>query len=133
MATLFDRTVHLINECINDGLQRLQELFEEEGEYYEIDPEIMAFNQTWPNTSCGFGGISGQAFTTAMTAVVLSRSLGTAVVYHNGKLAYYAEANEKFFEAVENRNLPGKKDANKIDVKDVKLPPVEKNGNGKQL
>lgn len=51
--------------------------------------QVYAFRQTWPTTSLGYGGISGQAFTKAYTVVVLCEESDCAAVYFgSAKLAY---------------------------------------------
>ena len=49
--------------------------------------QVYHFPQTWGDTSTGFGGIAGQAFTTAYTTVVIESSVNAAV-YFGGRLAY---------------------------------------------
>ena len=62
--------------------------------------------QTWPNTTCGFGGIGGQAMTTRMTCVVIGPLLDAAV-YH-GQYAYrVALPSEQFWTLVHEQRLPG--------------------------
>ena len=41
--------------------------------------------QQWPNTSCGFGGMAGNAVTPAYTVVLRKGNRG--YVYHNGRIA----------------------------------------------
>ena len=43
-----------------------------------------AFPETWPSTSLGFGGMGGQALTTAQTVVVCD-GIGRAAVYWGGR------------------------------------------------
>lgn len=63
---------------------------------HEID--VYSFPQTWNDTSLGFGGIAGQAFTSAQTTVVIMHSL-KAAVYFSRRLAYIIEKpNDVFFE-----------------------------------
>jgi hypothetical protein len=53
---------------------------------YESDLEVYHFLQTWSDTSLGFGGIAGQAFTKAYTTVVVHGR--NACVYFDGRFAY---------------------------------------------
>lgn len=53
---------------------------------HEDDIEVYCFPQTWGSTALGFGGIGGQAMTTAYTTVVLCCDV--AAVYFGGRLAY---------------------------------------------
>lgn len=72
--------------------------------------QVLSWPQTWPNTSCGFGGISGQAFTDAQT-VIVSGDDDAVLVYHRGRFAYEVKApTEKFWIACGQRALPGAKD-----------------------
>lgn len=48
--------------------------------------EVYSFPQEWSSTALGFGGIGGQAFTTATTVVVACRD--EACVYFGGSFAY---------------------------------------------
>jgi hypothetical protein len=51
------------------------------------DVEVHHFPQTWSDTSTGFGGVAGQAFTQAYTTVVICE-LTSAAVYFGGRRAY---------------------------------------------
>jgi hypothetical protein len=53
---------------------------------YESDLGVYHFPQTWGDTSLGFGGVAGQAFTTAYTTVVVHYR--DACVYFGGRFAY---------------------------------------------
>jgi hypothetical protein len=53
---------------------------------YPNELEIYSFPQQWPSSALGFGGIGGQAFTTATTVVVLCHD--EACVYFGGRFAY---------------------------------------------
>lgn len=67
----------------------------------------LAWPQTWGSTSCGFGGIAGQAFTTAQT-VIASGESDAVLVYHGGRFAYEVESPlPTFWEACGQRQLPG--------------------------
>ncbi len=56
--------------------------------------DFIAFNQTFSDTSCGFGGMAGQAFTTAPVVVIFREHLGQAAVFVGGRFAYVVEPNE---------------------------------------
>lgn len=50
---------------------------------------IHCFEQIWPDTSCGFGGISGQALTVGNTVVLEPNGVNQPIlVYFNGRFAY---------------------------------------------
>lgn len=65
---------------------------------YERDLcSVVSFPQAWGSTALGFGGIGGQAMTSALTVVVTMGN--TACVYFGGGLAYTIEKpNRKFHE-----------------------------------
>lgn len=71
---------------------------------YENEVEVYSFPQSWSDTSLGFGGIGGQAFTTAQTtAIICGRN---ACVYVAGRLAYAVSSyNLKFWEDLQNHNM----------------------------
>lgn len=77
------------------------------------DVEIDMFVQTWSDTSLGFGGVAGQAFTSAYTVVVLC-DYNEWAVYHGGQFAYKIRSNDsgfnKFREDLANRCLVGRMD-----------------------
>ena len=59
------------------------------------------FPQTWGSTALGFGGIGGQAITSAYVCVIESDLLGQFAVYFGGRLAYVIERpNAKFMEDI---------------------------------
>lgn len=69
------------------------------------DVELYAvFSQSWGSTTLGFGGVGGQAITSAYTIVV--ECFGAFCVYFGGKFAYLVEKpTTKFFEDVASRQL----------------------------
>lgn len=72
-----------------------------------LDIEVYAmFAQTWGSTTLGFGGVGGQAMTTAYTIVLRSNILGEYCVYFGGRFAYNIKrCNQKFLEHVANQQL----------------------------
>jgi hypothetical protein len=69
---------------------------------------VTTFRQTWPDASCGFGGIAAQVLTDAQTVVVGALDGALAVVYVRGDFAYVVERpNQAFWDAVRDRQLPG--------------------------
>jgi len=65
---------------------------------YNLTVKAM-FPQVWSSTAMGFGGIGGQAITTAYTTVVESDIDASCCVYFGGQFAYRIEfPNEQFFE-----------------------------------
>lgn len=75
----------------------------------EIDGVVDMFDQAWGSTSCGFGGIGGQAMTTATVLVVWDS--GDAVVYICGHFAYrIEEVTRQFQDHVRGRRIKGAAD-----------------------
>ena len=70
--------------------------------------DVTSFRQTWPDASCGFGGIAAQVLTDAQTVVVSAPDRSLAMVYVRGEFAYAVERpNQAFWDAVRERQLPG--------------------------
>ena len=65
------------------------------------------FPQLWSSTALGFGGIGGQAMTTAYTTVFYnSVSFKAAAVYFDNELAYVIDnPNETFWVDVSHHNM----------------------------
>ena len=74
------------------------------GEKYPYaELEMYMFPQTWGSTVLGFGGIGGQAMTTAQTVVVEDYENGWYSVFFNNGLAYLLKnPNQCFFEDLKN-------------------------------
>jgi len=73
--------------------------------FYDLTVYSM-FTQTWGSTALGFGGIGGQAITSAYVCVIESNLLGQFAVYFGGRLAYVIERpNTKFFEDMANKKM----------------------------
>jgi hypothetical protein len=74
------------------------------------DVSVYHFLQSWGNTSIGFGGVAGQAFTNAYTTVV-TEAAGDASVYMGGRFAYSVEKpTARFFEDLRNFQMAGAAD-----------------------
>lgn len=70
----------------------------------EREIEIYSFPQTWGSTALGFGGVGGQAFTTAITVVVIHGR--EACVYFGGAFAYKIKRfNQVLFEDMAIREM----------------------------
>jgi hypothetical protein len=66
--------------------------------FYDLTVCAM-FPQTWGSTALGFGGIGGQAITSAYVCIIESNLLGQFAVYFGGRFAYVIERpNDKFWE-----------------------------------
>jgi hypothetical protein len=69
---------------------------------------MISFRQTWPDASCGFGGIAAQVLTDAQTIVASAQDGSRAAVYVRGEFAYLiVRPNLAFWDAVRERQLPG--------------------------
>lgn len=84
---------------------------------YMSDVEVDMFVQTWSDTSCGFGGMAGQAFTSAYTVVVFCEMTSDYAVYHAGQFAYRINHNERTDEGYDRfkEDLAGHCLAGRID------------------
>ena len=81
------------------------------------DIEVIAmFPQMWSSTALGFGGLGGQAMTTAYTIVLRSNLLGEYCVYFGSRFAYNIKrCNQKFLEHVANQQLNPVKDRSEYE------------------
>ena len=65
------------------------------------DFELYTFEQTWGSTALGFGGIGGQAITSATTYVFIPMSVNQkCFVYFAGRFAYAVDYSDKFMQDV---------------------------------
>lgn len=79
--------------------------------------ELYTFEQSWGDTTCGFGGIGGQAITTARTYVFVPVSVDErCYVYIGGRFAYSCEWSELFKKDLMNQNVAGRIHANKYAI-----------------
>ena len=103
-----------VAECLKDSMVRMKEIGGGRvGVTADMNPlDVEIWRQSWPNTNCGFGGIAGQAISSAPTIVVSSLSATlSVVVYHAGRFAYsIKQPNDLFYEARNKRQLMGAKD-----------------------
>jgi len=80
---------------------------------YNLTVKAM-FPQVWSSTALGFGGIGGQAITTAYTTVVESDIDASCCVYFGGQFAYRIERpNEQFFEDLMKQQMTKVSEAKK--------------------
>lgn len=82
--------------------------------------QVYSWHQTWSSTSCGFGGVAGQAITTAQTVVIMYEGNG-AYVYHHGRFAYKLHLDDRRTKDFANKFLvdqtfPGLYDIMNSDV-----------------
>ena len=67
---------------------------------------VEVFPQTWGSTALGFGGVGGQAMTTAYTSVFYDQGQNYAVVFFDGRLAYIVnEPTDLFWEHLKGRRM----------------------------
>lgn len=70
------------------------------------DFDMYTFEQVWGSTALGFGGIGGQAMTTARTYVFIPiDGSKKCFVYFAGRFAYAVDYSEKFMEDVSKGNM----------------------------
>ena len=73
--------------------------------FYDLTVHSM-FPQTWSSTALGFGGIGGQAITSAYVCVIESNLIGQYAVYFGGRLAYViTRPNEQFWADVHGHRM----------------------------
>lgn len=68
------------------------------------DVQIYVFPQTWSNTALGFGGVAGQAFTSAYVTVVVSDHT-SAAVYMGYQLAYVVPVSSDLMHDIGRQNI----------------------------
>jgi hypothetical protein len=73
--------------------------------FYDLTVYSM-FPQTWSSTALGFGGIGGQAITSAYVCIIESNLVGGHAVYFGGRLAYVINRpNELFIEHLARQRM----------------------------
>lgn len=86
---------------------------------HEDDVKVFHFPQSWGDTSLGFGGVAGQATTTAYTTVVHCHP--NAVVYFAGRFAYRVKhPGREFWDDVRTHNMAAVDGARKYLIEKVK-------------
>lgn len=70
------------------------------------DFELHTFEQIWGSTALGFGGMGGQAITTARTYVLIPRLCNqNCFVYFNGKFAYAVPYSDILMKDIRSQNM----------------------------
>lgn len=69
------------------------------------DFDLYTFEQTWGSTALGFGGIGGQALTTARTYVFVPLCNQKCFVYFAGRFAYAVDYTEAFIEDLQKQRM----------------------------
>ena len=82
------------------------------------DFEMYTFEQIWGSTALGFGGIGGQAMTSARTYVFVPVNCNQkCFVYFAGRFAYKADYSQKFMDDVLKGNMESVARAGKYSLK----------------
>ncbi len=101
-----DAFAAMMKDVLGDAVTRFAEKAQGPVEFASLG--VYSFKQTWPDASCGFGGIAAQVLTDAQTVVVSWTEGNSAAVYIRGAFAYLADApNQAFWDAVAAHRLPG--------------------------
>lgn len=83
------------------------------------DFELHTFEQMWGSTALGFGGIGGQAMTSARTYVFVPVTCNQkCFVYFGGRFAYIADYCEELKEDIRKQQMEPVSRAGKYKVKD---------------
>lgn len=72
---------------------------------HETEVNIVQFQQIWGSTALGFGGVGGQAMTSAYTTVVILYEY--CAVFYAGGYAYTVENTEAFWNDVKEHKIEG--------------------------
>lgn len=101
-----NQLVNMVREIL-DIEADLPYRFDYTEEHPKIDDfELYTFNQTWGSTALGFGGIGGQAITSARTYVFIPMTCNQrCFVYFAGKFAYSADYCKVLVEDIRNQNM----------------------------
>ncbi len=73
-----------------------------------------AWPQTWPDTSCGFGGPAGQAFCSTQTVAIEFPHERIFYIYHGYRFAYTVGESDDLWESIMKHHLPGHIDRDKV-------------------
>jgi len=102
--------VEIYLPCLKDIAETFKhEVYNKDYEYFRknrCEPQVYVFPQLWGSTALGFGGIGGQAMTSAYTTVVEDFNSGWCGVFFGTKLAYIIKnPNQMFFEDMQKNNM----------------------------
>ena len=88
-------------------VEELQKAIEYVGDV-NWNTEFRVFPQTWASTALGFGGIGGQAITTANTIIICNGLTNVYTVFFRGRFAYKIEnPNKTFYEDMRCEDMSG--------------------------
>ena len=106
MSKLTDTALHLLL-IEKDIFNRFD--YSKENKHFRVssdDFDMYIFEQAWGSTALGFGGIGGQAITTATTYVFVPVACNqNCFFYFNGKFAYQVPYSKSFMEDVMNHSM----------------------------
>ena len=81
------------------------------------DFELYTFEQVWGSTALGFGGVGGQAMTTARTYIFVPQQIDEkCFVYFAGRFAYAVPYSQTFMDDVLNGRVESMSRAGKYAV-----------------
>lgn len=108
------RQIESLDDQITEGKNILCDFLDIDNLHRDF-VSVYSWPQRWPSTACGFGGMAGQAFTTAQTLVVVYEQVDTtltplnkfAVVFHGNQYAYTTKF-DVIKDDFDKQNLPGK-------------------------
>ena len=107
MSNKFTDTALDILLIEKDILYRMD--YSKEDKHFRIsvdDFDMFIFPQTWGSTALGFGGIGGQAMTTANTYVFVPVTCHqNCFVYFDGRFAYQVPWSKSFMEDIKNHSM----------------------------
>lgn len=84
---------------------------------YPDELAIEMWLQTWGSTALGFGGIGGQAITSAYTFLVWGDYKEKCLVYFAGRFAYeVTNINDAFRKAYSERRMPAVYEVKKLGM-----------------
>ena len=101
----FSTLARLLLEIEDDLPNRFD--YTKDKKIYDNTYDIHIFDQLWGSTALGFGGIGGQAMTTATTVVLVpfDSNQDHALVYFAGRYAYKCKMNKAFKEDLKSHNM----------------------------
>lgn len=115
MTDIFTSLAFAVSRALDHDLPsvKYKRPFHKDGERTLVDAErrphqgeidVYHFPQVWGSTALGFGGIGGQAMTSAYTTVVVEGA--NVAVYFSGRLAYVVvNPNDEFFRHLSSHNM----------------------------
>lgn len=106
-----------LKKVLADALTRINSTREKDvRELLEQDLDVEVWMQTWGSTALGFGGIGGQAITSAPTFLIWAQNRSFGLVYFATRFAYEARYpfSKYFHESYARRQLPAVREAHRL-------------------